>query len=262
VYKDSQFVGGTAAPADPEARYGPRLWGWDSNGIVLVQKESVQTHPFPFPISRIVFSPSGKFCLVQATANYYFFKADLTEMILQYSFDDIIPDWLLWCGSDTILLVARTQLAMIGASNAVISWTMDSQIAAITETDGVRIISHSGVRLLRAISDASLQFALWNMKSVAVKLFTQMLDMSYLAVRDPVKDYTLDELQEALEGGLMDASLFYTSYAQRCALMRAITRITIQLDKPKDDGSPESNLLILLRDFNQFAERLSSLRCS
>jgi hypothetical protein len=29
--------------------------------------------------------------------------------------------------SDAVLLIARTQLEMIGASNAVVNWTMDSQ---------------------------------------------------------------------------------------------------------------------------------------
>jgi hypothetical protein len=287
TYKGPMLLGGFAVGANPSRQEGPKLWAWSSNSLVLLQrvlkrrrreaifspncaKVPAPTDPaedpwttktttysdFPFPISQISFSPSQQYFVVRAETRYHFFDADSHQVVLNYEFDDMRPDYVVWCGNDTIVLICRSKVAMIGAYDSVISWTLDSSCAAVSEADGVRLVTQSGVRLLRAIPEAPLQFALWNQKYPSVQLFTRILDPKYVARRDPEREFSsLDDLEVAVEG-LKDAADFFTRTDQRSALMLAITRTMVHVDTrgPGGMANPE------IRNFDSFAGSLAEMR--
>ncbi|KAH0790867.1 hypothetical protein GPJ56_005288 [Histomonas meleagridis] len=258
------IVGCTAVAPDPNRGTGPVLYGWSGSQIILVQQDNVQSFTLQYDgycynIEQIVFSPSRKYCLIHSGEWYFFMNVTLSEMLLRINFQDIDPRQVIWCGDDTALLIANRTIAMIGTSELVLQWNMISPVAAITEVDGARIFAKDGVYLLRAFNNSATQFGLWNLKSLPVKLFNCMLDVKYLAVQEPMKDFTLDELEKALNG-LDEAALFFTQYDQRLPLLTAISRLMAIIDVPKDDGTELSDKLMQLRDFDKYADHLSMLR--
>ena len=254
------LIGCTAIPPDPDMQTGPILWGWSTAGeVALIQENLSESHEFDYPIENITFSPSKQFALLRAGTHYFFTNRSLSQVLIHLNFEDVSPRYILWCGNDTGLLISNKTIAMIGNSDSVMHWEMVSPVAAITEPDGARIFAKDGVYLLRAFTNAPTQFGLWNLKSPPVKLFNCMLDIKYLAVQEPINDFSLDYLQEALDG-LNEAALFFTQYKQRLPLFKAISRLQSIIPVPKDDGSEESDKLLALRNFDQYADNLSMIR--
>ena len=254
---------GVAIAASSLTNCGHMLWSWDGMTIYLFQENDTQSLEFPRPITKIIFSPDNTLALVVCQNNYYFCEANFSKILLSVFFDDIptIKRYV-WVGNDTVLLVSKNKVSMLGAASSVISWDMESTVAAVSEVDGVRMFAKEGIYMIRAIPELAMQFALWNTKFEAVRLFNMMLDDESLALSDPIKEFTYDQFQDALDG-CIEAAMFFTNYRLRFFLMKAMSRTQILLPKPKDDGSEESNQLMMLRDFDGFADRLSTLRiCS
>ena len=259
-YAGSTLLDGIAIPGDLINNISPMLWCYNADGeIILIQENSYDKDNFPYPITGLSFSPDYSMVLVKCDTRYFFCEPNFTKIILNVNFDDIESDKIFWCGNDSILIVKDTLLSMFGATNDAIKWELNSNIAIISETDGARVFTKKGIYLLRALIPSVLEFSLWNLKAPQVKLFLTLLDDNLLAMKSPLNDYTTDEILLSIQS-MFDAAIFFRNYEQRYSLMKAISRIQVYSKNPEKDGSEESDKLLQIKDFSQFADRLSTLR--
>ncbi|OHT05534.1 hypothetical protein TRFO_26670 [Tritrichomonas foetus] len=229
-YEGSALLGGYAKPADPILGYDHLLYAYDTDGrIILIQRgEEPIIQDFEYQVSNILFSPSYTYALVQCDSNYFFFDANLENILFCATFDDIHPRKIVWCGNDTILLIRGSSLYMIGATDSVLHWDIDESFAIVTEVDGARLLSKTSVFLLRAVPDSALSFAVWDTKSQALKLFTKVLDDEELALTDVSALFSQEEFDSGIRGCL-EAASFYMNSKQKYYLMKAVARALVHL---------------------------------
>lgn len=249
-----------ARPPNQQLKRGALLWACNTKGeIVLIQEGNFQTAPYPVQLSNIVFSPDGSFVVNIGESHYLFSEPDMNKVLLNLVYDDTEPNNILWCGNDTILLLCDKTLVMLGAAEQAIHWELESTAAGVSEVDGVRIFTKEGVFLVRSIEGDPLQFALWNTKSPSVRLFPLMLDEKVLAIRDVLDEFSIDELENAIQGCLSSA-LFYQPNDIRSILLKMISRTLTLIKKPSEADPSLAFRHEDLRDFQGFAEKISTLR--
>ena len=259
-YGGPLLMDGVAVPPDSNAGTPGHLWAFNSEGqIALFQQDDYDVSDFQIKVIGMAFSPDYKIACVYSEDSFLFCEPDFSKVLLVDSFDEVQPQRIVWCGSDTVLLLAQNTIVMIGAASQAMKWEYDSTIAASSEVDGARVFTQFGTKLIRAIPAAPHEFAIWNPKSPQVRLFISVLDEEELAIHDTIKDFSIDELYDAMIN-LMESAIFFTSYSRREPLLTAISRAMIMMDPPKDDGTDEDNKLIYIRDFDTFADKLSTLR--
>jgi len=259
-YAGNTLLEGVAIPGDVINNRSPILWCYDTIGqIVLIQENSYDIAKLPEPVTSLAFSSDFSMIIAKCNNRFLLCEQDFKRIILNVVFDDVESDRIVWCGNDSFLILKDSLVVMIGASRDAIKWSMESPVAAVAETDGARVFTSNGVYLLRALSPAVLEFALWNVKSISVELFTLILDEKGLAMKDPLLSYSLSEVLDATKA-MLEAAMFFRFFKQRSALMKAIARIMLMTKKPQMDGSEESDIISQIKDFALFSDRLSTLR--
>lgn len=264
-YAGNTLMGGVAVPANPVTGVMNHLWAFDSDGqLALIQQDDYEFYDFFSsdigPIKGMTYSPDYQIACVYSDTHYLFCEPDFSNVILHNEFDEVEPKNVVWCGSDTVLLMCDKVIVMIGACSEAIRWNYASSTGAIPEIDGARVFTSDHVYLIRAIPQIPHDFALWNLKSPAVHLFTEVLNEEQLAIHDAIDEFNMDQLTEAVNG-LYEAAIFFTRYDQRMPLLTAISRTLAMTPEPKEDGSEDDEKLIRIRDFEGFADRLQTLRC-
>ncbi|EAX96762.1 hypothetical protein TVAG_288630 [Trichomonas vaginalis G3] len=259
------LMGGVAVPANPVTGVMGHLWAYDSDGqLALIQENDYEFQDFYSadigPIKGITFSPDYDIACVYTESHYLFCEPDMSKVILHNEYDEVEPKSVVWCGSDTVLLMCNKFIVMTGACSEAIRWDYTSSVGAVSEIDGARVFTTNNVFLLRSIPPVPHDFALWNTKCPAVHLFIEILDEEQLAIHDAIDEFNMDQLTEAING-LYDAAIFFTKFEQRSPLLTAISRAINMTKEPKEDGSEDDEKLIRIRDFEGFADRLQTLRC-
>lgn len=128
----------------------------DDGSVIVVDAEQVEPYPCEHgPFKKMECSANGQlFACFTMDGHVVVFPSDFSEVVLEFDTrNSTMPEQLVWCGADSIVLAYDTIVFMVGPSGSWINFRPKASFVVVPEMDGVRIISNVESKFLQRVPE-------------------------------------------------------------------------------------------------------------
>jgi hypothetical protein len=235
----------------------PTLWVYSADGTTdtILCCERDQVTPIVLPegsvksIDRIIFSPDSTLSALliresEEEPHYRIaiYMGDFTSHLASIDIGVTNVRDIIFCGT-TILITSggrnNQTLITVGAANKRLTWDLSNEYLISSEADGARILTHTGVHLIRVVpyDEGVYGFIAHPEKSAGMSLINAMNDRKKFATSNPFSNFSTNtniipgkpNLTTAIKECL-EAAKFFFDIDVRKTLLEAVVKAKFMVD--------------------------------